>query len=64
MKLKKINNTKRYQQYLYWIDEAFNNKVKANSPDGEKVQVALLLVKQYEDVNYPIPLQKLLTQIK
>ncbi len=39
-----------------WIDEMFDKKVSATSPDGEKLQVALLLVKQYEDEHYPVPL--------
>lgn len=28
--------------------------IKPGSAEGEKVQVALLLIKQYEDVHYPI----------
>lgn len=55
MELKIIKSKKQYDEYLDWIDEAFDNKVKANSPHGEKVQVALLLVKQYEDANYAVP---------
>ena len=55
MELKIIKSKKQYEEYLDWIDEAFTNKVKANSPHGEKVQVALLLVKQYEDANYAVP---------
>ena len=34
----------------------FDKKVKADTPQGEKLQIALLLIKQYEDANYPIPL--------
>jgi HTH-type transcriptional regulator / antitoxin HigA len=55
MELKIIKTKKEYQRYLDWVDEMFNKKVKPNSPDGEKVQVALLLIKQYEDDHYPIP---------
>ena len=55
MELKIIKSKKQYEEYLDWIDEAFDNKVKANSLHGEKVQVALLLVTQYEDANYPVP---------
>ena len=47
MELKIIKSKKQYEEYLDWIDVAFDNKVKANSPHGEKVQVALLLIKQY-----------------
>ena len=38
------------------MDEMFNKKVKPNTPDGNKVEVALLLIKQYEDAKYPIPM--------
>ena len=30
--------------------------MKPNTPEGNKVEVALLLIKQYEDANYPIPM--------
>lgn len=56
MELKIIKTKKQYEQYLDWIDVQFDNKVKASSPQGQKLQVALLLIKQYEDTNYPIPL--------
>ena len=47
-----------------WVDVQFENKVKANTSQGEKLQVALLLIKQYEDTNYPIPLPDLIDAIK
>ncbi|HYF32826.1 MAG TPA: transcriptional regulator [Chitinophagaceae bacterium] len=55
MELKIIKTKKQYQQYLDWVDRAFDKKVRPSSPEGEKVQVALLLIKQYEDKHYPIP---------
>jgi HTH-type transcriptional regulator/antitoxin HigA len=64
MKLKIIKTKKIYQEYLDWIDEKFDSKVKPNSPKGEKVQVALLLVKQYEDAHYPVPLPDPIEAIK
>jgi len=33
----------------------FDKKLRPNTAEGEKLQIALLLIKQYEDVNYPIP---------
>ena len=39
-------------------------KVKPGSPAGEKLQVALLLVKQYEDLHYPIPFPDPIDAIK
>jgi HTH-type transcriptional regulator / antitoxin HigA len=55
MELKIIKTKKQYQQYLNWVDELFDKKIKSNTPKGEKLQVALLLIKQYEDANYPVP---------
>lgn len=64
MELKIIKNEKQYQAYLNWIDNMFDSRVKPNSSDGEKLQVALLLVKQYEDTNYPVPLPNPIDAIK
>ena len=64
LELKIIKTKKQYEQYLNWVDVQFNNKVKSNTPQGEKLQVALLLIKQYEDANYPIPLPDPIDAIK
>jgi HTH-type transcriptional regulator/antitoxin HigA len=64
MELKIIKTKKQYGQYLDWVDVQFEHKVKSNTPQGEKLQVALLLIKQYEDVNYPIPLPDPIDAIK
>ena len=64
MELKIIKTKKQYEQYLEWVDVQFNNKIKSNTPQGEKLQVALLLIKQYEDANYPIPLPDPIDAIK
>ena len=64
MELKIIKTKKQYEQYLDWVDVQFENKVKSTSPQGEKLQVALLLIKQYEDTNYPIPLPDPIDAIK
>ena len=64
MELKIIKTKKQYQDYLEWIDKKFNDKVKVNSPEGEKVQVALLLIKQYEDIHHPIPLPNAIDAIR
>jgi len=55
MELKIVKTKKEYQQYLDWIDRMFDKKVKPNTPEGEKLKVALLLINQYEDSNYPVP---------
>jgi HTH-type transcriptional regulator/antitoxin HigA len=64
MKLKIIKTKKQYEQSLDWVDVQFEHKVKSNTPQGEKLQVALLLIKQYEDANYPIPLPDPIDAIK
>ncbi len=55
MQLKTITTKKEYQSYLDWVDELFDKKVKPTSPEGEKLKIALLLIKQYEDAHYSIP---------
>jgi HTH-type transcriptional regulator/antitoxin HigA len=55
MNLKLIGSGKEYQQYLDWADAMFDKKVSPETPDGETLQVVLLLIKQYEDQHYPIP---------
>ena len=64
MELKIIKTKKQYELCLDWVDLQFDNKVKAITPQGEKLQVALLLIKQYEDAHYPIPLPDPIEAIK
>lgn len=64
MELKIIKTQKQYQQYLDWVDAQFDLKVQPGSSLGEKVQVALLLIKQYEDVHYPVPVPDAIEAIK
>ena len=56
MELKIIKSNKQYEEFLDWVDMLFDKKVKIDTPIGNKLQVALLLIKQYEDANFPIPL--------
>ncbi len=49
MKLKPIKTKKEYQKYLDWVDEQFDKKIKFHSPEGEQLQIVLLLIKHYED---------------
>ena len=64
MELKIINTKKQYEEYLDWVDLLFEKKVNANTPQGDKLQIALLLIKQYEDANHPIPLPDPIDAIK
>ena len=64
MKLKQIKTEKEYNSYLEWVDEAFDKKIKSNTSEGEKLQVALLLIKDYEDRHYPVPAPDPIAAIK
>ncbi len=64
MELKIIKTKKQYEKFLDWVDVQFDKKVKTDTLQGEKLQVALLLIKQYEDANYPIPLPDPIDAIK
>lgn len=55
MKLRPIKSEQQYDEVLAWLDECFDRQTPPDSPEGEQLQVALLLVKAYEDAHYPIP---------
>ncbi|HBB92556.1 MAG: transcriptional regulator [Bacteroidetes bacterium GWF2_49_14] len=55
MKLKIIASNREYEQYLEWVDQLFDKRVSPDSPEGEQLQVALLLIKDYEDKHFPVP---------
>ncbi len=64
MKLKPIKTNREYEVMLEWVDSMFDKKIKANSTEVEKVQIALILIKSYEDAYYPIPYPNVLEAIK
>lgn len=64
MELRLIKTEAQYEAYLEWVDKQFDRKVKPDSPTGEKVQVALLLIKQYEDEHHPVPMPDPIEAIK
>lgn len=64
MELRIIRTEAQYEEYLEWVDRQFDRKVKPDSPLGEKVQVALLLIKQYEDEHHPVPMPDPIEAIK
>ena len=55
MILKPIRTEQEYDQMMSWINGQFDQKVKPATPEGDTLQVALLLIKAYEDEHYPIP---------
>ena len=64
MELKIIKTKKNYEDCLKWVDKMFDKKTDINTPEGEKLQIALLLIKLYEDKNYPIPIPDPIEAIK
>ena len=50
-----IKNKKRIRSLPECVDEMFDKKVNSDSNLGDQVKIMLLLIKQYEDINYPIP---------
>lgn len=55
MELSIIKTEKQYQQYLDWVDKQLDINPPKNSAEGKKLEVALLLIKKYEDEKYPVP---------
>lgn len=53
--LKPIRAEEEYEAFLEFVDEQFDKKVAKNSPEGDVLEMALLLVKDYEDRHYSIP---------
>ena len=52
---KPIKSLIEYHDLLDWVDGQFEAKVKVNTPEDDNLQIALLLIKQYENENYVIP---------
>lgn len=64
MELKVIKSEEQYQEYLNWVDELFDKQLSPDTKEGEMLQVALVLIKQYEDANYPVPMPDPIEAIK
>jgi len=64
MELTVIRNEQQYREYLEWVDRKFDENVSINTPDGKKLEVALLLIKKYEDTHYVIPIPDPIDAIK
>ena len=55
MDLQIIKTEKEYQDLLDWADEQFDLNIAPESKEGQNLQLALLVIKQYEDVHHVIP---------
>jgi len=54
MELQVIQSEEEYHIMLNWVDEQFDKKVLPDSVQGKQLQIALLLITQYEDHHYQI----------
>lgn len=55
MRLKPIKSEQEYDNMMAWVDEQFDLKTRPDTPEGDDLQVALLLIKAYEDEHYAVP---------
>ena len=55
MTLRLLKTEQQYDELLAWLDAQFEQVPAPDSPVGEQVQLALLLVKTYEDIHYAVP---------
>ena len=55
MNLQIIKTEEEYQDMMEWVDTQFDLNIAPESKEGGNLQIALLLIKQYEDSNYAIP---------
>ncbi len=64
MDLQIIKTENQYQNLLNWVDAQFDIGYAPDTAEGEKLQIALLLIKQYEDAHYAIPMPNALAVVK
>jgi HTH-type transcriptional regulator/antitoxin HigA len=55
MELQIIKTEQEYENLLDWIDGQLGLNHAPESKEGGQLQIAFLLIKQYEDQHYPIP---------
>mgnify|MGYP006302383025 FL=1 len=64
MNIKVIKNKSQYKQYLLKVDELINKRVKKNTPQGDQLELLLLLIKHYENEHYAIDYPDIIEIIK
>lgn len=64
IEIKTIKTKKQYQQYLDWVDKMFDKKVKPGTKEGDLLQVVLILIKNYEDTHYLVPVPDAIEVLK
>ena len=64
MDLRIIKSELEYETLMNWIDEQFDLNPNPQSEEGEQLQIALLLIKQYEDQHFKIPVPDPIAVVK
>lgn len=64
MELSIIKTEEQHQFYLDWVDIQLDKNPEPGSAAGKKLEVALLLIKQYEDEHYAVPFPDPIEAIK
>lgn len=55
MNLQTITTDEEYEEMLVWVDNQFDSGILPESEQGCRVETALLLIKQYEELHYSVP---------
>jgi HTH-type transcriptional regulator / antitoxin HigA len=64
MEILPIKSDNEYQLMLDWVGSQFDAMPDVDSADGQQLQIALLLIKAYEDVHYKIPVPDAIKAVK
>ena len=54
MTIKVIKNKSQYTLYLKKVEELLHKRVKKNTPQGDQLELLLLLIRHYENEHYAI----------
>jgi len=55
MELQIIKTEKEYEELLDWVDGQFDLNIAPESKEGQRLQISLLLIKQYGHYAIPLP---------
>jgi len=64
MNIRLIHNDTDYEDILREIDRFFEANVQPGTPEGDSIEILLMLVEKYENEHYPIPLPDPVEAIK
>ncbi len=55
MRLKSIKSNREYTEMVFWVAGLMSKNARLNSPTGQKIRIALKLIKQFEDLRFIVP---------